>query len=57
MNQSAISMLQKSIELMDKDTCTDLMPEMIPPLLSVSRRALSFGRCRLVLINIKLTFF
>ncbi|CAF2342440.1 unnamed protein product [Rotaria sp. Silwood2] len=34
MNQSAITMLQKTIELMNKDTCTELMPEMIPPLLT-----------------------
>ncbi|CAF0975378.1 unnamed protein product [Rotaria sp. Silwood1] len=34
MNQSAITMLQKTIELMNKDTCLDLMPEMIPPLLT-----------------------
>ncbi|CAF4653750.1 unnamed protein product [Rotaria sp. Silwood1] len=34
MNQSAIAMLQKTIELMNKDTCTELMPEMIPPLLT-----------------------
>lgn len=37
MNQSAITMLQKTIELMDKDLCLDLMPEMIPPLLTVNR--------------------
>jgi hypothetical protein len=36
MNQSAIAMLQKTIELMNKDTCTELMPEMIPPLLTVN---------------------
>jgi hypothetical protein len=36
MNQSAITMLQKTIELMNKDTCTELMPEMIPPLLTVN---------------------
>jgi hypothetical protein len=36
MNQSAIAMLQKTIELMNKETCTELMPEMIPPLLTVS---------------------
>ncbi|CAF0866949.1 unnamed protein product [Adineta steineri] len=35
MNQSAIAMLQKTIELMNKDICTELMPEMIPPLLTV----------------------
>ncbi|CAF0866930.1 unnamed protein product [Adineta steineri] len=34
MNQSAIAMLQKTIELMNKDICTELMPEMIPPLLT-----------------------
>jgi CLIP-associating protein 1/2 len=34
MNQSAIAMLQKTIELMNKETCTELMPEMIPPLLT-----------------------
>jgi hypothetical protein len=37
MNQSAITMLQKTIELMNKDTCIDLMPEMIPPLLTVNK--------------------
>ncbi len=36
MNQSAIAMLQKTIELMSKETCIDLMPEMIPPLLTVN---------------------
>ena len=36
MNQSAISMLQKTIELMSKEICIDLMPEMIPPLLTVN---------------------
>jgi hypothetical protein len=36
MNQSAITMLQKTIELMTKETCIDLMPEMIPPLLTVN---------------------
>jgi len=36
MNQAAIAMLQKTIELMNKDTCTELMPEMIPPLLTVN---------------------
>jgi hypothetical protein len=36
MNQSAIAMLQKTIELMNKDTCIELMPEMIPPLLTVN---------------------
>lgn len=36
MNQSAIAMLQKTIELMNKDTCTTLMPEIIPSLLTVS---------------------
>ncbi|CAF1338152.1 unnamed protein product [Rotaria magnacalcarata] len=35
MNQSAIAMLQKTIELMNKETCTELMPEMIPALLTV----------------------
>ena len=35
MNQSAIAMLQKSIEFMNKDICTELMPEMIPSLLTV----------------------
>ncbi|CAF0958381.1 unnamed protein product [Rotaria sordida] len=35
MNQSAITMLQKTIEFMNKDTCLDLMPEMIPSLLTV----------------------
>ncbi|CAF2411295.1 unnamed protein product [Rotaria sp. Silwood2] len=34
MNQSAITMLQKTIEFMNKDICLDLMPEMIPPLLT-----------------------
>ncbi|CAF3755285.1 unnamed protein product, partial [Adineta steineri] len=34
MNQSAITMLQKTIELMNKDICIDLLPEMIPPLLT-----------------------
>jgi len=34
MNQSAITMLQKTIEFMNKDTCTELMPEMVPPLLT-----------------------
>ncbi|CAF4264550.1 unnamed protein product, partial [Rotaria sordida] len=34
MNQSAITMLQKTIEFMNKDTCLDLMPEMIPSLLT-----------------------
>ena len=44
MNQSAIAMLQKTIELMTKETCTELMSEMIPPLLTVSlnRRMNSF---------------
>jgi hypothetical protein len=37
MNQSAIAMLQKTIELMNKDTCTDLMSEMVPPLLTVNK--------------------
>lgn len=37
MNQSAITMLQKTIEFMNKDICTELMPEMIPSLLTVSR--------------------
>ena len=37
MNQSAITMLQKTIELMNKETCTDLMPEMVPPLLTVNK--------------------
>jgi hypothetical protein len=36
MNQSAIAMLQKTVELMNKDICTELIPEMIPPLLTVS---------------------
>jgi len=36
MNQSAINMLQKAIEFMNKDLCLELMPEMIPPLLTVS---------------------
>lgn len=36
MNQSAIAMLQKTIELMKKETCAELMSEMIPPLLTVS---------------------
>ena len=36
MNQSAIAMLQKTIEFMNKQTCLELMPEMIPPLLTVS---------------------
>lgn len=36
MNQSAIAMLQKTIELMNTETCTELMPEMIPSLLSVN---------------------
>ncbi len=31
-----MSMLQKTIELMKKETCTELMPEMIPALLTVS---------------------
>ncbi|CAF0724124.1 unnamed protein product [Didymodactylos carnosus] len=35
MNQAAITMLQKTIELMNKDVCARLMPEMIPPLLAV----------------------
>ncbi|CAF1218202.1 unnamed protein product, partial [Adineta ricciae] len=34
MNQSAITMLQKTIELMNKDICIELMPEIIPPLLT-----------------------
>ncbi|CAM4936063.1 unnamed protein product [Rotaria socialis] len=34
MNQSAIAMLQKAIEFMNKEACLDLMSEMIPPLLS-----------------------
>jgi len=34
MNQSAITMLQKTIEFMNKDICTELMPEMIPSLLT-----------------------
>ncbi|UJR21229.1 hypothetical protein I4U23_024325 [Adineta vaga] len=34
MNQSAIAMLQKTIELMNKEICIELMPEMIPPLLT-----------------------
>jgi hypothetical protein len=37
MNQSAITMLQKTIELMNKETCTDLMAEMVPPLLTVNK--------------------
>lgn len=37
MNQSAITMLQKTIEFMNKDVCTELMPEMIPSLLTVSQ--------------------
>jgi hypothetical protein len=37
MNQSAITMLQKTIELMDKDVCLDLMPEIIPSLLTVNK--------------------
>jgi hypothetical protein len=37
MNQSAIIMLQKTIELMNKETCIDLMPEMIPTLLTVNK--------------------
>jgi hypothetical protein len=37
MNQSAIAMLQKTIELMNKEICIDLMPEMIPSLLTVNR--------------------
>jgi hypothetical protein len=41
MNQSAIAMLQKTIELMNKDTCIELMPEMIPPLLTVRFRFLN----------------
>ncbi|CAM4751887.1 unnamed protein product [Rotaria magnacalcarata] len=36
MNQSAIAMLQKAIEFMNKEACLDLMSEMIPPLLSVN---------------------
>lgn len=36
MNQSAIAMLQKTIEFMNKDTCTALMPEMVPSLLTVN---------------------
>lgn len=35
MNQSAIAMLQKAIEFMNKETCTELMDEMISPLLTV----------------------
>lgn len=42
MNQSAIAMLQKTIELMNKDTCIELMPEMIPSLLTVSFLRLFF---------------
>lgn len=42
MNQSAIAMLQKTIEFMSKETCIELMPEMIPPLLMVSRFLFSF---------------
>ncbi|CAF1603182.1 unnamed protein product [Adineta ricciae] len=34
MNQSAIAMLQKTIEFMNKDICTELMAEMIPALLT-----------------------
>lgn len=30
-------MLQKTIEFMNKDVCTELMPEMIPSLLTVSQ--------------------
>ena len=41
MNQSAIAMLQKTIEFMSKDSCTELMPEMIPPLLTVSKTRFS----------------
>ena len=37
MNQSAITMLQKTIEFMNKETCLDLMPEMIPSLLTVNK--------------------
>ncbi|CAF0978802.1 unnamed protein product [Didymodactylos carnosus] len=44
MNQAAITMLQKTIELMNKDVCARLMPEMIPPLLAVS---LNVKRCQL----------
>lgn len=36
MNQSAITMLQKTIEFMNKETCLELMPEMIQPLLTVN---------------------
>ena len=49
MNQSAISMLQKSIELMTKETCTELMPDMIAPLLTVRR--LRFFACLVVLLG------
>lgn len=38
MNQSAIGMLQKTIELMNMETCIDLLPDMIPPLLTVNTR-------------------
>jgi hypothetical protein len=36
MNQSAITMLQKTIEFMSKEACAELMPEIIPSLLTVS---------------------
>ncbi len=42
MNQSAITMLQKTIELMNKETCTDLMPEIIPTLLTVNKISFFF---------------
>ena len=35
MNQSAITMLQKTIEFMSKETCIDLMSELITPLITV----------------------
>jgi hypothetical protein len=43
MNQSAIAMLQKTIELMNKDICTELMPEMIPPLLTVKGFSIKYN--------------
>ena len=44
MNQSAIAMLQKTIEFMNKETCLELMPEMISPLLTVSFPLFDIGR-------------
>ncbi len=52
MNQSAITMLQKTIELMDKETCIDLMPEIVPSLLTVIK--LNFFRFFVLYLKKKL---